>query len=165
MFCSFLQNVCSPLYISLSHMIVRHHNWYHNYLAHFYVINVPNITISLQVHLLVSVGAAFFNTSCCFNICTTLEKTILEYSGVDDNETLRLYRSGGADPEGNQPGDLYVTIKVNSSYFFLYLYVGDDMLHWHFASFSWNWYYIFVAGSGGPCVPKRRPWPACECRS
>ncbi|XXG88087.1 hypothetical protein AAC387_Pa12g0346 [Persea americana] len=32
--------------------------------------------------------------------------------GVDDNETIKLYRSGGADPEGNQPGDLYVTIKV-----------------------------------------------------
>ncbi|CAN6455318.1 unnamed protein product [Victoria cruziana] len=33
-------------------------------------------------------------------------------SGVDNNETLRVSRSGGADPEGNQPGDLYVTIKV-----------------------------------------------------
>ncbi|XP_019051593.1 PREDICTED: chaperone protein dnaJ GFA2, mitochondrial-like isoform X2 [Nelumbo nucifera] len=32
--------------------------------------------------------------------------------GVDDNETMKVYRSGGADPEGNQPGDLYVTIKV-----------------------------------------------------
>lgn len=32
--------------------------------------------------------------------------------GVDDNETLKVYRSGGADPEGNQPGDLYVTIRV-----------------------------------------------------
>ncbi|WOK98321.1 chaperone protein dnaJ GFA2, mitochondrial isoform X2 [Canna indica] len=33
-------------------------------------------------------------------------------SGVDDNETIKIYRSGGADPESNQPGDLYVTIKV-----------------------------------------------------
>eukprot|EP00262_Sarcandra_glabra_P002459 TRINITY_DN1275_c0_g3_i1.p1 TRINITY_DN1275_c0_g3~~TRINITY_DN1275_c0_g3_i1.p1 ORF type:complete len:257 (+),score=44.33 TRINITY_DN1275_c0_g3_i1:57-773(+) len=33
-------------------------------------------------------------------------------AGVDDNETLKIYRSGGADPDGNQPGDLYVTIKV-----------------------------------------------------
>ncbi|KAK9283980.1 hypothetical protein L1049_012238 [Liquidambar formosana] len=33
-------------------------------------------------------------------------------TGVDDNETIKVYRSGGADPEGNQPGDLYVTIKV-----------------------------------------------------
>ncbi|KAK6933737.1 Heat shock protein DnaJ, cysteine-rich domain [Dillenia turbinata] len=32
--------------------------------------------------------------------------------GVDDNEVMRVYRSGGADPDGNQPGDLYVTIKV-----------------------------------------------------
>ncbi|XP_031398108.1 chaperone protein dnaJ GFA2, mitochondrial isoform X2 [Punica granatum] len=32
--------------------------------------------------------------------------------GVDDNETMKVYRSGGADPDGNQPGDLYVTIKV-----------------------------------------------------
>ncbi|RWW63652.1 hypothetical protein BHE74_00029154 [Ensete ventricosum] len=32
--------------------------------------------------------------------------------GVDDNETIKVYRSGGADPDGNQPGDLYVTIKV-----------------------------------------------------
>ncbi|RZR73029.1 hypothetical protein BHM03_00019319, partial [Ensete ventricosum] len=31
---------------------------------------------------------------------------------VDDNETIKVYRSGGADPDGNQPGDLYVTIKV-----------------------------------------------------
>ncbi|XP_058193334.1 chaperone protein dnaJ GFA2, mitochondrial-like isoform X1 [Rhododendron vialii] len=33
-------------------------------------------------------------------------------AGVDDNETLKVHRSGGADPDGNQPGDLYVTIKV-----------------------------------------------------
>ncbi|KAF7139219.1 hypothetical protein RHSIM_Rhsim07G0053700 [Rhododendron simsii] len=32
--------------------------------------------------------------------------------GVDDNDTIRAYGSGGADPDGNQPGDLYVTIKV-----------------------------------------------------
>ncbi|KAM7266625.1 hypothetical protein ACFE04_004522 [Oxalis oulophora] len=32
--------------------------------------------------------------------------------GVDDNETLKLYRSGGADPDGNHAGDLYVTIRV-----------------------------------------------------
>ncbi|XP_050385282.1 chaperone protein dnaJ GFA2, mitochondrial [Argentina anserina] len=32
--------------------------------------------------------------------------------GVDDNETIRVYGSGGADPDGNQPGDLFVTIKV-----------------------------------------------------
>ncbi|KAL9424456.1 hypothetical protein AB3S75_036351 [Citrus x aurantiifolia] len=32
--------------------------------------------------------------------------------GVDNNETLKVFRSGGADPDRNQPGDLYVTIKV-----------------------------------------------------
>ncbi|PSS26452.1 Chaperone protein like [Actinidia chinensis var. chinensis] len=32
--------------------------------------------------------------------------------GIDDSETLKVHRSGGADPDGNQPGDLYVTIKV-----------------------------------------------------
>ncbi|RWW25605.1 hypothetical protein GW17_00010057, partial [Ensete ventricosum] len=32
-----------------------------------------------------------------------------------DNDTIKVYRSGGADPDGNQPGDLYVTIKVNNS--------------------------------------------------
>ncbi|KAM1176350.1 hypothetical protein ACFX13_029301 [Malus domestica] len=32
--------------------------------------------------------------------------------GVDDNETIRVFSSGGADPDGMQPGDLYVTIKV-----------------------------------------------------
>ncbi|KAG8650106.1 chaperone protein dnaJ GFA2, mitochondrial isoform X1 [Manihot esculenta] len=32
--------------------------------------------------------------------------------GVDDNETIKVPRSGGADPERNQPGDLFVTIRV-----------------------------------------------------
>ncbi|XP_030547370.1 chaperone protein dnaJ GFA2, mitochondrial [Rhodamnia argentea] len=32
--------------------------------------------------------------------------------GVDDDDTMKVNRSGGADPDGNQPGDLYVTIKV-----------------------------------------------------
>lgn len=32
--------------------------------------------------------------------------------GVDDGETMKILRSGGADPDGNQPGDLYVTIKI-----------------------------------------------------
>ncbi|XVE76678.1 hypothetical protein DITRI_Ditri13aG0000900 [Diplodiscus trichospermus] len=32
--------------------------------------------------------------------------------GVDNNETLKVYGSGGADPDRNHPGDLYVTIKV-----------------------------------------------------
>lgn len=33
-------------------------------------------------------------------------------AGVDSNETMKVYRGGGADPEGNQHGDLYVTLKV-----------------------------------------------------
>ncbi|EPS64951.1 hypothetical protein M569_09827, partial [Genlisea aurea] len=33
-------------------------------------------------------------------------------AGVDNNETIKVPRSGGADPDGNQPGDLYVMIKV-----------------------------------------------------
>ncbi|KAJ8748708.1 hypothetical protein K2173_011256 [Erythroxylum novogranatense] len=32
--------------------------------------------------------------------------------GVDNNETLKVPRSGGADPDRSQPGDLFVTIKV-----------------------------------------------------
>ncbi|KAL3516554.1 hypothetical protein ACH5RR_023456 [Cinchona calisaya] len=32
--------------------------------------------------------------------------------GVDNNQTMKVYGSGGADPEGNRPGDLYVTFKV-----------------------------------------------------
>ncbi|KAG9456078.1 hypothetical protein H6P81_000586 [Aristolochia fimbriata] len=32
--------------------------------------------------------------------------------GVDDKETIKIYRSGGADPDGNQPGNLFVTIRV-----------------------------------------------------
>ena len=41
---------------------------------------------------------------------------ILACAGVDDNETIKVYRSGGADPDGNQTGDLYVTIKVSMPY-------------------------------------------------
>ncbi|KAG6424577.1 hypothetical protein SASPL_114995 [Salvia splendens] len=33
-------------------------------------------------------------------------------AGVDNNETIKIPRSGGSDPDGNQPGDLYVMIKV-----------------------------------------------------
>ncbi|KAG7025670.1 Chaperone protein dnaJ GFA2, mitochondrial [Cucurbita argyrosperma subsp. argyrosperma] len=33
-------------------------------------------------------------------------------AGIDDNETMKVFRSGGTDPDGNQPGDLYVTIKA-----------------------------------------------------
>ncbi|KAK3008648.1 hypothetical protein RJ639_014851 [Escallonia herrerae] len=32
--------------------------------------------------------------------------------GIGHNETLKVYRTGGADPDGNRPGDLFVTIQV-----------------------------------------------------
>uniref|UniRef100_A0A7N0V4X2 Uncharacterized protein n=1 Tax=Kalanchoe fedtschenkoi TaxID=63787 RepID=A0A7N0V4X2_KALFE len=32
--------------------------------------------------------------------------------GVDENEQIKVPRCGGADPDGNQPGDLYVVLKV-----------------------------------------------------
>ncbi|MED6107972.1 hypothetical protein PIB30_019000 [Stylosanthes scabra] len=32
--------------------------------------------------------------------------------GMDNNETLKINRSGGVDPDGDHPGDLYVTLKV-----------------------------------------------------
>ncbi|KAJ6830152.1 putative chaperone protein DnaJ [Iris pallida] len=34
--------------------------------------------------------------------------------GVDNDETLRIYGSGGADPDRDHPGDLFVTIKVRN---------------------------------------------------
>ncbi|KAL1535921.1 Chaperone protein dnaJ gfa2, mitochondrial [Salvia divinorum] len=33
-------------------------------------------------------------------------------AGVDNNETIKIPRSGGSDPDGNQAGDLFVMIKV-----------------------------------------------------
>uniref|UniRef100_A0A2N9FHA7 Chaperone DnaJ C-terminal domain-containing protein n=1 Tax=Fagus sylvatica TaxID=28930 RepID=A0A2N9FHA7_FAGSY len=41
-----------------------------------------------------------------------LESRSLPFAGVDNDETIKVSRSGGADPDGNQPGDLYVVIKV-----------------------------------------------------
>ncbi|GAA0175385.1 chaperone [Lithospermum erythrorhizon] len=38
--------------------------------------------------------------------------SMLLSAGIDNNETLKVHGSGGADPEGSQPGDLYVTVKV-----------------------------------------------------
>ena len=37
---------------------------------------------------------------------------VCTFAGIDNNETIKVYRSGGADPDGDNPGDLYVTIKV-----------------------------------------------------
>uniref|UniRef100_A0A7N2N8N7 Chaperone DnaJ C-terminal domain-containing protein n=1 Tax=Quercus lobata TaxID=97700 RepID=A0A7N2N8N7_QUELO len=33
-------------------------------------------------------------------------------AGVDNDETIKVSRSSGADRDGNQPGDLYIVIKV-----------------------------------------------------
>ena len=33
-------------------------------------------------------------------------------TGVDNNETIKVPRSGGSDPDGNQPGDLFIVLKV-----------------------------------------------------
>jgi DnaJ-class molecular chaperone len=41
----------------------------------------------------------------------------LPFAGVDNNETIKVSRSGGADPDGNQPGDLYVVLKVTGIIF------------------------------------------------
>lgn len=38
---------------------------------------------------------------------------LLNLSGVDNSDTLKVSRSGGADPDGDQPGDLYVIFKVS----------------------------------------------------
>lgn len=51
------------------------------------------------------------NNRFCNSIC--YNNLLLQLAGVDDNETIKVFRSGGADPDGDQPGDLYVTIKVN----------------------------------------------------
>jgi len=34
------------------------------------------------------------------------------FAGIDNNETLKVYGGGGADPDGSRSGDLYATIKV-----------------------------------------------------
>lgn len=36
----------------------------------------------------------------------------LNLAGVDNSDTIKVGRAGGADPEGDQPGDLYVIFKV-----------------------------------------------------
>ncbi|KAH9287649.1 hypothetical protein KI387_031766, partial [Taxus chinensis] len=42
----------------------------------------------------------------------TKRVTIDVVPGVDNGETLRMVGYGGADPEGDRPGDLYVVLKV-----------------------------------------------------
>ncbi|CAI0467813.1 unnamed protein product [Linum tenue] len=45
----------------------------------------------------------------CIQLLTQVSPFIV---GVDDNETIKVPRSGGADPDRNQPGDLLINIKV-----------------------------------------------------
>ena len=35
---------------------------------------------------------------------------------MDNNESIKVSRSGGADPDGYGPGDLYVKIKVSLAF-------------------------------------------------
>ncbi|XP_064991431.1 chaperone protein dnaJ GFA2, mitochondrial-like [Musa acuminata AAA Group] len=51
--------------------------------------------------------------------CDTLFIWLHINAGVDDNETIKVYRSGGADPDTRQPGDLFVTNKVQEDPVFL----------------------------------------------
>ncbi|KAK7846901.1 chaperone protein dnaj gfa2 [Quercus suber] len=47
-----------------------------------------------------------------FILALVLDSPPLPFAGVDNDETIKVSRSGGADPDGNQPGDLYIVIKV-----------------------------------------------------
>ena len=51
-----------------------------------------------------------------------LDSPPLPFAGVDNDETIKVSRSGGADPDGNQPGDLYIVIKV-TIYIYIYIYI------------------------------------------
>ena len=51
-----------------------------------------------------------------------LDSPPLPFAGVDNDETIKVSRSGGADPDGNQPGDLYIVIKV-TIYIYIYIFV------------------------------------------
>ncbi|RHN59209.1 putative chaperone DnaJ [Medicago truncatula] len=50
--------------------------------------------------------------------------------GKDNNETLKVDGSGGADPDGDHPGDLYVTVKVSAESW------HDGWATWHDGGFS-----------------------------
>lgn len=47
-------------------------------------------------------------------MCKRINISGFALTGVDESETMKVARSGGADPDGNQHGDLYVTFKVFS---------------------------------------------------
>ena len=60
-----------------------------------------------------------------------LDSPPLPFAGVDNDETIKVSRSGGADPDGNQPGDLYIVIKVT-----IYIYIYICLVCHHLFIFS-----------------------------
>ena len=55
-------------------------------------------------------------------VCTSLllflnilSNFVFNISGIDTNETIKVFGGGGADPDRDHHGDLYVTIKVINS--------------------------------------------------
>uniref|UniRef100_A0A7N2LGD4 Uncharacterized protein n=1 Tax=Quercus lobata TaxID=97700 RepID=A0A7N2LGD4_QUELO len=52
-----------------------------------------------------------FQTENIKNLASRISKLLLSRYNDD---TTKASRSGGADPDGNQPGNLYVVIKVHS---------------------------------------------------
>lgn len=60
----------------------------------------------------------------------------LSSAGVDDNDTIRAYGSGGADPDGNQPGDLYVTIKVPSISCTAVITVSMSLIYYSYGAYE-----------------------------
>ena len=64
-----------------------------------------------------------------------LDSPPLPFAGVDNDETIKVSRSGGADPDGNQPGDLYIVIKV-TLYIYIYIYIYICLVCHHLFIFS-----------------------------
>lgn len=47
--------------------------------------------------------------------CDKLVNFAFNTSGIDTNETIKVFGGGGADPDRDRNGDLYVTVKVLNS--------------------------------------------------
>lgn len=50
----------------------------------------------------------FYISFCCL-------VKVWKIAGIDNNETIQIHGAGGDDPEANQPGDLFVAVKVEVS--------------------------------------------------
>jgi len=48
-------------------------------------------------------------------VVNELANFVFNISGIDTNETIKVFGVGGADPDRDHHGDLYVTIKVLNS--------------------------------------------------